>query len=317
MNVKPNLKYLNSKPRLNDLEVILLIDLLKQDYDRSVIHACLGLNLEDDQWIEGLNHNSVMLNIRLRESLSRKKRYLFVLEQYHWQKSLQQTMVKLFGQPLLLMGICLNMITFMAVSVLPDTQRNLSSLGLMDKKQWLMGALQLGTGLQWGILMSVFIFIRFFYKQYALRIYRFLYLQNKHNLFSKLVTYRFIQQLHFGLKYTRSLQTSLEIMANDFNPVIRLISEESMHNLKMGIAVSKAIPWLDDLSYLFLGNDDYAYRIEEKLGQYLSICHQQILLSLRRIKHFMNIYVYSLAALFVISVYTLILSPLQLLENIL
>jgi type II secretory pathway component PulF len=92
----------------------------------------------------------------------------------------------------------------------------------------------------------------------------------------------------------------------------------SIHNkLEQGASLHESFDYLDEQLRYTLSIEDFERKIDDRLERYLYILEKQIRFNLKRYATIFSVFVYSHIGLMVVLVYSTLLYPLQLLEQVL
>jgi len=88
------------------------------------------------------------------------------------------------------------------------------------------------------------------------------------------------------------------------------------NKLEQGSSLQASFDYLDEQLRHTLSIEDFERKIDDRLERYLHILEKQIRFNLKRYANIFSVFVYSHIGLMVILVYSTLLYPLQLLEQI-
>lgn len=306
---------IKSKQRLNTMQIELLLECIENKLNFDEIHRILGIDLSHDKWI-------VYLSEREQADVHRLSRYLHSVDvlvlMFKSKLNMQnRNMVinQIFAYPTLLYFLSLNLMSFVILSLIPSTY---ASLFVISKQQpkFLLSFLQFFIGLEWGVLILILLLLSRQHKLPHFEIYAYFYKRKSQNLITLWQSHTFATSLHHLNTRAIPLHTSIEILSESSSLIQKKIALHIQTKLEQGTRLQHAFDYLDDQLGHTLGIEDFERKIDVRLERYLHILEKQIRYELKRYAGIFTVFVYSHITLMVVLVYSTLLYPLQLLEQI-
>lgn len=253
--------------------------------------------------------------------LSFEKALSISLDNLQFTKSLKDKLVKTLFYPLLLSLLSWLGMACFAIFLIPVLSTSLRGLG--GDIAWMSGMRALILLLfNCSLLFVAFLLIGVFYfKNNRRQVYGFILLSKfkKNNLLEEISSYQFIHYLCLCLQNgCSSLQSIALIREQKFYPLLSFICYHLHQDFLAGKEVTEIInnPFLDEgLSYFFQ-IAMHSNEVSKTLLSYCNFKEEKWNHELKKITILLQLFSYGLISIIVISIYQVLLAPLQILSNL-
>lgn len=293
-----------------------MLECIENKLNFEEIQHILGVDLSQNKWMH-------YLSIREQDDVQNLSKYLhamdvLVLVFKSKLNAIQRNSYinQIFAYPVILYFMSLNLLSFVMLSLIPSTYESLRSL-TQQPSTFLLNLLQFVIGLEWGVLIVLIYSFSRMQKLKHFEIYVFLFKRKKDNLFTLWQSHVFITSLHHLNTHSIPLHIAIEILSNSSSEIQKNIARKAQSKLEQGTALQHSFDYLDGQLAYTLGIEDFERKIDERFERYLHILEKQIRFQLKRYANRFSVFVYGHITLMVILVYSTLLYPLQLLEQIL
>lgn len=297
------------------MQIELLLECTEHKLNFDEIHRILGIDLSHDKWmqyltdIEQINAQSLIKHLHPSEVMI----LVFKTKLNTIQRN--SYINQIFAYPVLLYFLSLNLLSFVILSLIPSTYSSLQTLST-NHSTILLKFLQFFIGLEWGTLILILYALIRAHKFRHFEIYTSLYKRKSNNFITLWQSHVFVSNLHFLNRHSIPLHMTIEILSESASVIQRNIALNVKSKLEQGISLQHAFVFLDQQFGFTLGIEDFEHKIDVRLERYLLILEKQIRYRLKRFANVFAVFVYAQIGLMVILVYSTLLYPLQILEQI-
>lgn len=297
------------------MQIELLLECTEHKLNFDEIHRILGIDLSHDKWMQYLTDIEQINTQNLLKHLHSSDVMILVFKSKLNSMERNSYINQIFAYSVLLYFLSLNLLSFVILSLIPSTYSSLQTLGT-DISTVLLKFLQFFIGLEWGTLIFILYALSRVHKVRHFEIYTSLYKRKSDNFMTLWQSHVFVSNLHFLNCHSIPLHTTIEILCESASVIQRKIAFSVQSKLEQGTSLQHAFEFLDQQLGFTLGIEDFEYKIDVRLERYLSILEKQIRYRLKRYANVFSGFVYAQIGLIVILVYSTLLYPLQILEQI-
>lgn len=298
------------------MQIELLLECIEHKLNFEEIKNILGIDIEIDTWMQYLTEREQSNVNALRKHLHSMDVMTYIFKSKLNTLQRNAFINQIFAYPVLLYFLSLNLLSFVIMSLIPTTYSSLQVLN-RNHSSILMNFLQFFIGFEWGILILLLYLLIHKQKLPHFKMYTSMYARRMNNLFTLWQSHTFVSNLHQFNRHAIPLHTVITILSENASVIQRTIALNIKIKLEQGIPLKDAFVYLDDRFRYTLGIEDFERKIDDRIEQYLHILEKQIRYHLRRYAGIFSAFVYGHIALMVILVYSTLLYPLQILEEIL
>lgn len=301
--------------RLNPMQIELLLECTEHKLNFDEIHRILGIDLSQDKWLQYLTDIEQINAQSLIKHLHPSDVMILVFKSKLNAIQRNSYINQIFTYPVLLYFLSLNLLSFVILSLIPSTYSSLQTLSTNHSTVPLK-LLQFIIGLEWGALILILYALTQTRRFRYFEIYTSLYKHKTDNFITLWHSHVFVSNLHFLNCHSIPLHTTIEILCESASMIQRNIALNIQSKLEQGTPLQHAFEFLDQQLGFTLGIEDFEHKIDVRLERYLLILEKQIRYRLKRYANIFSAFVYAQIGLMVILVYSTLLYPLQILEQI-
>jgi type II secretory pathway component PulF len=281
----------------------------------SEINRILGIDLSFENWMSYLTENEQIQAKRLSKHLHSINVMVLILKSKLNTIQRNSFINQIYAYPVLLYFLSLNLLSFVILTLIPSTYASIQIIN-QDKPLFLLKFLQFFIGLEWGALILIlFLFSRF--KQLPhFQIYMYLFKRKQNNLITLWQSHIFVSNLHYLNQNAIPLHTAMKILSESSTVIQKNLALNIHNKLEQGASLHESFDYLDEQLRYTLSIEDFERQIDDRLERYLHILEKQIRFNLKRFATLFSAFVYTHIGLMVILVYSTLLYPLQLLEQV-
>lgn len=297
------------------MQIELLLECIEHKLNMSEINRILGIDLSFENWMSYLTENEQIQAKRLSKHLHSINVMVLILKSKLNTIQRNSFINQIYAYPVLLYFLSLNLLSFVILTLIPSTYASIQIIN-QDKPLFLLKFLQFFIGLEWGALILIlFLFSRF--KQLPhFQIYMYLFKRKQNNLITLWQSHIFVSNLHYLNQNAIPLHTAMKILSESSTVIQKNLALNIHNKLEQGASLHESFDYLDEQLRYTLSIEDFERQIDDRLERYLHILEKQIRFNLKRFATLFSAFVYTHIGLMVILVYSTLLYPLQLLEQV-
>ena len=297
------------------MQIELLLECIEQKLSLSEINRILGIDLSLENWMSYLTENEQIQAKRLSKHLHTINVMVLILKSKLNTIQRNSFINQIYAYPVLLYFLSLNLLSFVILTLIPSTYASIQIMN-HNKPIFLLKLLQFFVGLEWGVLiLMLFIFFRSKHLPHF-EIYMYLFKRNKNNLMTLWQSHIFVSNLHYLNQNSIPFHTVMKILSESTNEIQNNLALSIHNKLEQGASLHESFDYLDEQLRYTLSIEDFERKIDDRLERYLYILEKQIRFNLKRYATIFSVFVYSHIGLMVVLVYSTLLYPLQLLEQV-
>lgn len=297
------------------MQIELLLECIDNQLNLDEIRSILGIDLGLDNWHEFLTNTEKKNALSLSKHLYPMHVMICVMRSKLHLMKRNSYINELFAYPVLLYFLSLNLLSFVGLSLIPMTFSSMKAIGNKTIPSFL-GLLQFLLGIEWGFLIILLFVLYRKGKIPTFKIYAYLHKQKPSNIITLWHSHTFVSNLHDLNKFSIPLHKSILILKENESLIQNMIAKHAKSLLEKGTALNAAFEYLDERFCLSLKFEDFERKIDDRIERYLDILEKQIRYKLKIYANVFSGFVYSHIGLMVILVYSVLLYPLKMLEEI-
>lgn len=297
------------------MQIELLLECIEHKLNMSEINRILGIDLTLENWMSYLAENEQIRAKSLSKHLHSISVMVLVLRSRLNTIHRNTYINQIFAYPVLLYFMSLNLLSFVILTLIPSTYASIQIIN-QNQSSFLLKFLQFFIGLEWGTLILLLFIASRFKLLPHFQIYMYLFKHKQNNLMTLWQSHILVSNLHYLNQNSIPLHTAIKILSESSTVIQKNLALSIQSKLEQGSSLQAAFDYLDDQLRNTLSIEDFERKIDDRLERYLLILEKQIRFNLKRYANIFSVFVYSHIGLMVILVYSTLLYPLQLLEQI-
>lgn len=297
------------------MQIELLLECLDNRLNIDEIRSILMIDLSIDNWFEYLSNTEKINAINLGKYMNPIDVMVSIMKTKLHTLKRNAYINECFAYPVLLYFLSLNLLSFVGLSLIPMTFSSLKAIE-GDSVSGLLSLLQFAIGIEWGVLIILLLIVYNKEKIPAFAIYAYLHNRNASNIVTLWQSHTFVSNLHYLNKFSIPLHKSIMILKENKSIIQHSIATHAKSLLEKGIALNAAFEYLDERFCYSLRLEDFERKIEDRLERYLNVLEKQIRFKLKHYANLFSAFVYCHIGLMVVLVYSVLLYPLKMLEQI-
>ena len=310
-----SLSFSKQRKQMSSMQIELLLECLDNRLSIEEIRSILSIDLSLENWFEYLSNVEKSNAINLGKYMNPIDVMVSVMKaKLHMMK--RNTYInECFAYPVLLYFLSLNLLSFVGLSLIPMTFSSIESID-GGSVSGLLSLLQFVIGIEWGGLIILLIMVYKKEKIPAFKIYAHFHKRNTSNILTLWQSHTFVSNLHYLNKFSIPLHKSILVLKESKSSIQSSIANHAKSLLERGTALNSAFEYLDERFCYSLRFEDFERRIDDRLERYLGVLEKQIRYKLKYYANIFSAFVYCHIGFMVVLVYSVLLYPLKMLEQI-
>lgn len=317
MKEKLNIPFISSNKKFNQFEIELFIELLNNQIHFDQILEIMKLDNNEINIIKYIDSNNMNYIIDSKDELSKVHRFNWALNRKLNHNRINDSFKKAFTYPIFLWLLSLNLLTFLLINILPTMLQSFSQFtNTTNIYDSLIKLSQLLIGVEWGIiLLGLGIKLKINNNQ-ILKLYEFIYKHYPDNLWVYYFSYHYLFDFLYLVNLDIHTSKILSILNRNDSILFQELSRKVLFNLNEGKSFKESFDLLDITFIKILKIDDFDRKLPDRLSNYLNVLIKLIELNIKKYANYCMTFVYIQIGFMVVLVYSVLLYPLKLIEEI-